>query len=70
MRVQDIYRYIHVYHYPFFLVMCFSDVCIMIMMASWNELRYVSCFYFLKEILENWYNLFFKCLIEFTIKTI
>ena len=39
-------------------------------MVSWNELRYVSCFYFLREILGKWYNLFLKCLIEFTIKTI
>ena len=29
-------------------------------------MKYSLCFYLLKEIVENWHNLFLKCLVKFT----
>ena len=48
-----------------FIVMSLSGFVIRVILLSW-VVKYSLCFYLLKEIVENWHNLFLKCLVKFT----
>ena len=57
-----------------FVAFCFE--CLLwfwyrVMLASKNRLEnYYFCFFSLKEILQNWHNVFLKCLVEFNCEPI
>ena len=53
-----------------FLVISLFGFNIMVMPFIGQVRRASLCFFPLKHIVENWHNLFFKCLVEFTSETI
>lgn len=63
--VEDFCMCVHEGHWSV-VVVSFSDFGISVILASEWVREYFLCFCHLKEIVENWYNFFFMCLVEFT----